>query len=104
MIPRHEGDGDASIGRFEEGFECHSEEFRWDLRSIEQIAAMDHQIDLFSNGGAEGLSSVGEEIGTATSTFDPRAKREVEPEMGVGEEENAEGHRAQSRLSWRWKP
>ena len=64
---------------------------------------MDHQIDLTSTGGAEGLAGVGEEVRAAPSAFDPRTKGEVESEVGVGEQQNADGHRVRGWLSLRWR-
>jgi hypothetical protein len=104
VVARDENDRHPSIGHLEQRFEGHPHEFRRNLRSKQEIAAVDHEIDLPATRGTEGGAGVGEEIRTATPALDTRTKRKVETEVGVGKEEDADGQWVRGRFSWRWRP
>ena len=62
------------------------------LAAVEQIAAMDYEVDLSVKGRFQGEPGVGKEIGPAPPLLYPRSRRQIEPEMGVGKQEHL-GHR-----------
>jgi hypothetical protein len=52
---------------------------------------MDHEIHLSLQSGLQGPFVVRQEIMPSSPTFDPRLRRQVEAQMGVGQEEEADG-------------
>jgi hypothetical protein len=56
--------------------------------AVEDVSRVDDEVYLTPEGGLERPAVVGHEVGPAPPPSDPGRDGEVEPEMGVGEEED----------------
>jgi hypothetical protein len=93
MISRDEVNGDALIGELLQGLQGHGHELGGNAASIQEIAAVEDAVDLAAASGIEGALEVGEEVRASSSPLDAGAERHVEPEVGVGEEEDPDRRR-----------
>ena len=89
MIARHEIDRDPAGRRLDKRRHCRFDGFRRHLAAKEQIATVHHQIDLSFERRLESPAKVGEKIGAPPSPGDPRLSRQVETNVGVGNEKNS---------------
>ena len=103
MVAGNEHHRDPGVGHLEQRFEAETDELGRDLGSEEEIAAVDDEVDLATHGGGQGGAGIGEEVGAAAAAFDAGPQREVEAEVGVGQEEDAETQGAAVVVSRRWR-
>jgi hypothetical protein len=94
---------DPGVGDLEQRFEGETDELGRDLGSEKEIAAVDDEVDLATQGGGQCGAGIGEEIGASAAAFDAGPQREVEAEVGVGQEEDAEAQSAAVVVSRRWR-
>lgn len=87
MVSRDQKDRDAAIGDLEERFERGGHQTRRDLGPVEQVATVNHRVDLASKGGLKGGSGVGEEIRAAPPALGPRTSGQIKTEVGIGKKQ-----------------
>jgi hypothetical protein len=52
---------------------------------------VDHEVDLTREGGCQAHLEIRKEVVTAAAALNPRAKRIVEAQMGIGYEQDSDG-------------
>ena len=94
VISGDDEDRDALVGHACEWLECLPGDARWRTRAIEHVPAMNDEIDLAVEGRAERGRVVRQKVVPAATSLDARPRRQIEAEVGVGEEEDADafGH------------
>jgi hypothetical protein len=90
VVAGDEDDRHAAVGHREQGLERPDDQAGLDPAAEQQVAAVHHQVDLAAPGRGERAVEVGEEIASAMRTVRTRPRRQVEPEVGVGDEEDAD--------------
>ena len=101
VVAEYQHHRDPGVGHLEQRFEGETDKLGLYFGSEQEIAAVDDEIDLAAQGGAECGTGVGEEVGAAAPALDPGPKRKIETEVGVGQQEDAEGQSALDLFSRR---
>jgi hypothetical protein len=92
VVPGHEEHGDAGGGDAAERRERGLGEPGRHAAPVEEVAAVDHRIDLPRERRLERLREAAEEVLPAPAPLHPRAQGQVEAEVGVREEEDPHRH------------
>ncbi len=100
VIARHQGDRNRDRAEAIEG-EFHQPAPH--AAAVEKIPAVDDQIDTPRARGFQGAVEGPEEIGPPSAARGSGAQGEIEPQVGVGEEENANGGRDHTHSTSRFR-
>jgi hypothetical protein len=90
MITRHYEDGHPCLRDLDEGpkrLECQG---RGHARPVEYVPSMDDEVHLTGASRREGQPMVGQEIVTPPPAFNPGSGRQVESQVGIGQEEHSD--------------
>ena len=90
MISGDDEHGDAAFGHAPERLERLIRERGHHGRTVEHVAAVHDDVDLSVERRLKRRGVVGEKVVAAAAPLHARTHREVEPEMGVGDEQDAE--------------
>jgi hypothetical protein len=90
VIARNQKDGNPGGSDPEEGRESQKGQVSRDTGTIEEVAPVDHEVDLTREGGCQAHLEIRKEVVTAAAALNPRAKRIVEAQMGIGYEQDAD--------------
>jgi len=75
----------------EDELECLESQGRGKLGAVEEVPTMHHQIHLPFAGSFQRLPVVGQEVVAPAAALHPGVRGEIEAQMGIGHEEEAEG-------------
>ena len=89
VIPGDDEDRNASVGDASQWLECLPCDARGRARAIENIAAVDDDVDVTVECRLECGRVIREKVMSAPASLDARPRRQVEAEVGVSEEEDA---------------
>ena len=92
VVAGHEEHRDPTRGHAPERRERGLGEPGGDAAPVVQVAAVDDHVDLAPARGLEGAREAGEEVGPPPAAVDPRPRGQVEAEVGVGDEQDPQGH------------
>ena len=92
VVPGHPEDVDSRVRELREACEDPLGEPRGDAAPVEEVAAVNDDVGLSRRRGKERPLEALEEVVAAPRPLDPRPRGEVEAEMSVGKEEDANGH------------
>ena len=92
VVPGHPEDVDSRVRERREPREDPLGEPGRDAAPVEEVAAVDDDVGLPRRRGPERPLEALEEVVAAPRPLDPRPRGEVEPEMRVRKEEDANGH------------
>jgi hypothetical protein len=81
----------ACRGHLQQGGQGDLHQRRVHAAAVEQVATVHHQVDLAAQGGLEGAPEVGQEVRAAPASLHQRMQRQVEAEVRVGHEQDAQG-------------
>ena len=87
VVPRHDEHRNSAVRHARERLERLPRDARRDPRAIEHVPAMDDNVDVARERRGQRRGVVREEVVSAPPPLDARPCREVETEVGVGEEE-----------------
>ncbi len=93
VVARNQKDRDPRVGDPLQGLERLVNEAGRDLGLVEQVAPVHHQVDPFVDGRPQRPPVVGQEVVPATPAPDLGTRGMVEAQVGVGQEEDADGAR-----------
>ena len=88
VIPRNDEHRHAAFGHAPQRLERLVCERRHNGRTVEHVAAMHDDVDLPIERRLERRRVVGQEVVTASPPLDARAHGKVEPEVGIGDEQD----------------
>jgi len=94
VVARYPEDVGPAVGERAEAGEDPLGEPGGDPAPVEEVAPVDDDTGLAARRRLEGALEALEEVVAAAPPLDPRTRRQVESEVRVGEEEDAERHRA----------
>jgi len=83
----------AFVGDLQEGFEGLIHQGGRDPGPVKDVATVDYQVYLLLPRCGQGTLMVGEEVVAPTPPIDARVERQIEPEVGVGQQKDANGSR-----------
>jgi hypothetical protein len=98
MIAGHDQDRYPAVRNLPERLEGLVSNRRDRARPVEHVARVNHEIHLARERGFEREGIVGQKVVTATTAFDPRTDRKVEPEMRVSDQKDPDFARHGGRL------
>jgi hypothetical protein len=84
MIARHQYHRHAVVSHVEQWFEGFCHEPGPDLTAVEQIAAVNDEVYLASQSRFKSDPRIDEKIWPTTPFLNPRPRRQIETEMGIG--------------------
>ncbi len=79
MVARYDEDGHAAGRDPRDGPERPLHQRRRDAAPVEEIAAVNHGVDLATQGGRQRQLEVPQEVGTAPPSLDAGVRRIIEP-------------------------
>jgi len=79
---------DSSIGDSLYGQKRLLHQFGWHATPIEEISTVDDTVDVFRHCDIQNPFEIGEKVQPATAAFNSRSHRQIESEMGVGNQKN----------------
>ena len=100
VVSGNDEHGDPTIGNARERLERLPGNARRDARPIEHVAAVHDEIDLLLERRFQRGQIIREEVVAAPTSLHAGTRRQVEAEVGVGEEENPDGWRHSVKLAW----
>jgi hypothetical protein len=92
VITGNQENGHPNLGDPAKGLESLERQGWWDAGAVEDVPAMDHDVHLAPESRGKRRFVARLEIVSPPSPQDAGLGRKVEPQMGVGEKENADGH------------
>ena len=90
VVARHDEDRNSTIGDARQRLESLPRHARRHTRAVEHVAAVHDEVDLPLERGPQRGRVVREEVVPPTPSLDARTRRQVEAEVGVREEEDAD--------------
>ena len=103
MVAGDQVNGDARVGDFYQRFEGFLDDRRGDFAPEKHISTMDDEVHFFCLGDIQDMMVIGEEVMSASPSLNSGMKREVEAEMGVGEEEDFYGVLGHGNSVWEFQ-
>jgi hypothetical protein len=97
VVPGEEKDRDSAVRDVPERRERGVREPRRDTAPVNEVAAVEHHVDVAGPGGREGRLEALDEVAAAGVARAARSLREVVADVRVGEEEDAHGTRPRGR-------
>ena len=90
VIARHQQHRHAAIGDRQQRLQRRRRQAARDPTAEQEVAAVHNEVDVAATRGREGEVEVGEEVGAAPRARDPRPLGQVEAEVGVRNEQDAQ--------------
>ncbi len=90
VVARNDGNRYAPLGDSPQRLECLIADRTADIRMIEDIATVHDEIHLAAKRGLQRASVVGEEVVSSAVAVDAGPLGQVEPQVGIGEEQDAQ--------------
>ena len=98
VVARHQEDGNTHLGDPAQRSQALLGDTRWDPAAVEEVPRMHDQVDVASQGGSECPLEASLEIRTPPAPRDARPARCIEPDMGIGEQQDPDaGHAGDPR-------
>ena len=102
VVAGNDKDRHPAIGDSREGLERLPRDAGWHAGPVEYVSPVHHQVDVTVECALQRSVVVGEEIVTPPPALDSRAHRQVEAEVRIGEEEDADGVRHTGNVIGAW--
>jgi len=91
VVPRDDEDWDTGLGDLTERLQRLERQGCRNPRAVEDVSSVHDQVDIPCPGGSQSPLVVGKEIVAPAPSVDPGTGGQVEPQVGVGQEEDADG-------------
>ena len=92
MVAGNHHHGDPVVGETSKGLEGLGHQRVRDARVVEHVAGMDHHVHLPGPRRLQGPQVVGKKVVPAPAAPDAGGHRMIEAQMGIGDEEDPDGH------------
>jgi hypothetical protein len=90
VVSGHEENRHSRLGYLQDRLECLEDQGRVYSGVVEEVPAVNHQVHLTGFGSFEGPAVIGKEVGAPPPPLHARSGGEVEAEVGVGQEKEAD--------------